>query len=660
MRCEDVQMALSAAMDGAEDVSPAVDAHLRACPRCSSFRAGAWRLRELARFQPADRVPDLTPAIMSSVRDGASASTAAFARRSLRDPSLPRRSSRWTARAAVAALLAGFLAGASILSGGLVPGGRSSRSALAQEIPGRLLRAAATLDGYQAQFHVVERNWSRRVARRTFLADVAFRAPESLRVQVRDTTRYPAGSWPKNDLLLVTNGKAWQASGPGPCPDVSRAVCGSPARVTRTVRNRPPFSMQTPMPTDIIVPMTVLAAANRVEVLGPTSVAGRRAVAVELPYLDATPLFEYLRFLGSWRPFFSADRVVVSLDERTWFPLRYEVYPAPGRLRAAWAARNRLPVEPPGRPVFTAQATGLAPSAPPTRRFSPSRGGTALDQGFRDGAIPRGWTPPAFRPRSIVGLPLWRSGSFRRAPGRHHGEAILAYAKGLSWMTLTFVRKWREPRPFGVGAFAERVQLGAGRGVGYYEPATSSEPRRLAIHSRDGELLLSSNLPRASLVEAARSLRLTGNPAPTAWRIRRWSGGTVRSGLKPEEAIGRVDFPVLLPAALPSGYRAVAGETFESRATEGLTVVFRRPWAELDGVGLRLYQARGAPLPPPTEAAVHAVFVRGVRGRWSPGQHLLEWIEQGVYRSLSGPSFELAALLRVADSLRPSRPDPTG
>ena len=39
-------------------------------------------------------------------------------------------------------------------------------------------------------------------------------------------------------------------------------------------------------------------------------------------------------------------------------------------------------------------------------------------------------------------------------------------------------------------------------------------------------------------------------------------------------------------------------------------------------------------------------------GRWSPGRHLLEWVDGGVYRSLSAPALDLPTLLRVARSLR--------
>src|SRR5205823_5505535 len=103
--------------------------------------------------------------------------------------------------AAAIGLLAGFLVTSGIRSPS-EPGNR----ALAEEIPHRLVAAAIGLEGYQATFDVTERDWARAVPVRTFVASLAFRAPEDLRVTVRDTTAYPAGDWIANDMSLVSNG----------------------------------------------------------------------------------------------------------------------------------------------------------------------------------------------------------------------------------------------------------------------------------------------------------------------------------------------------------------------------------------------------------------------------------------------------------------------
>src|SRR5207249_3361676 len=93
-----------------------------------------------------------------------------------------------------------------LATGALIPNGGPGSEALASSIPQRLVNAAVDLRGYHATFSVTERNWTRRVPVRTYRAALWFRAPESFRAIVRDTTRYPPGEWPRNDLELVSNG----------------------------------------------------------------------------------------------------------------------------------------------------------------------------------------------------------------------------------------------------------------------------------------------------------------------------------------------------------------------------------------------------------------------------------------------------------------------
>jgi hypothetical protein len=232
---------------------------------------------------------------------------------------------------------------------------------------------------------------------------------------------------------------------------------------------------------------------------------------------------------------------------------------------------------------------------------------------------------------------------------------MLAFSKGLSWFTVTRVVGWKQRALFGVGPFAEPVRLPRGA-RGYYEPATGADPRRLALHTADGEFLVATNLPRAGLVRIAGSLAVKGLPAPAAWLTRRWAGGTVVNGLTLEQAVARTPFPVLVPSYLPPGYRAAAAEIARTQATAGITLVFRRPAAELGGFGLRLFQARGQPFPPATGADQQTVMIGGNQGRWSPQDHLLEWMEGSIYRSLQGPEFDLGTLVHVAESLRRPRP----
>jgi hypothetical protein len=659
MRCEVARRSVGEAMDDRRSLPAETDAHLLGCPACSAFARGAWRVRELSRFELAPPVPDLVPAIMARIDAQRRLPTRGFPPasrvRSAGPPRAARRLTPWLGRqgAAVAAVAAGLVIGFVLSSGAIIPDRRTNTAALADEIPRHLVRAAEALSGYQATYDITELNWTAEVPVRTFVAKLSFLAPEAFRASVRDTTAYPSRAWPRNNLLLVTDGRAWLASGPNPCPQAALPECPPSSRMERSVANRAPFDSQTRMPTDVIVPMTVLAAAARVEVVASGQVAGTEALAVELDYQDATPLFASLQFLGSWRPFFPQDRVVVWLDAETWLPLRYEVLPAPGAERATWASQAGLPAEATETPVFVAEARTVSTVLPSPALFDPGPGPEPADQGFRETPVEE--LPGVVRPEGTQGLTLWRAGRFDRTAARPYDLSILAYTRGLAWLTVTQVRGWNQSQLFGVGPFAEEVTLGSAGGVGYYEPATGTEARRVAVHTTEGEFLLATNLPRAALLSVAGSLPVGGVAVPGEWRIHRGSNAVVEIGLSPEEAVERAGFEVLLPSFLPPGYRAASAMTVETAGATGIAINYRRPAAELGGTGLRLYQSHGEALPPPTGADEQIVQVGGTMGRWSPEAHVLDWIdEHGVYRSLSGPGFDLTSLLEVATSLRPA------
>jgi hypothetical protein len=659
MRCEAVRRSLSEAMDERRTVPPDVDSHTRTCTACATFERSAWRLRELSRFEVAPAVPDLVPAIMGRIRSEATGHATPIR------PGGGASSWEWLAspRAAAVALVVGLVVGLVVTSGGVIPR-EPSTTALAQEIPEQLVQAAVELRGYRATFHITELNWTPEVRRRTFIADLSFDAPETFRVEVRDTSAYPSRQWPRNDLLLETDGRTWRIRGPDPCPSGALPDCPRTEPVERVVYNRPPFDSRTAMPTDVVVPMTVLAAADRVEVIGSGLVGDRDAVAVALAYEDATPLFDYLRFLGSWRPFYPRDRVVVWLDRQTWFPLRYQVFAAAGAERALWAAQQALPPgEGPATPLLTATATSLDASAPPgapPAAASPPAGpltGAALDAerdlGFMETGTPVSSSLALLQPADTADLLSWRSGRFERSPSRPYAESIKAFARGLSWLTVTRIEGWSQGRPFGVGPFAEPVVLPGGGETGLYEPASSAAPRRVALHTRDGEFVVATNLPRNTLLRVASSLPVTGIRVPASWQVRRSATGVVTSGLSPEAVLANAGFEVLLPRYLPESYEPASAATVESASASGVTLVYRRPAAELDGIGLRLHQARGEELAPPSGGGQQAVVVGTVVGRWSPEEHLLEWMDGGIYRSLLGPALDLTTLVRVAESLAP-------
>lgn len=628
MRCDVAERELSAGLDG-EPIDERVRTHLETCPRCRRFEVEARRLREVVRLEPAPDVPDLVGPIMERVG---------------REPARPgwgREIAAFAAAAVVVALVVGGLPGVR----------RGPPPVRAAEIAERVAEASREISAYRAVFEVVERGFAEAVPERRFHVRVAFRAPERFRAEVRDRTEYPTGAWPRNDVTLAVDRDRWSLSAPVTCPREALPACASGETRVLAVRGRAPFDEDAPLPTDVILPVKTLSGSGRLRVLGEGSVSGRPVVRVELDHRDATPLLAFLQAGGSWRPFFPLDRVEVSLDAETWFPLAYRVWAAEGAEREAWAVRNGLPAEEPEATLLEVRARSFQESVSSGWRPRVRRAGAA-DRGFREvasSALSRvaGFEPSV--PENLAGLEPYRGGVL----GAGGTEVVTSYTRGLTWMRIRETRSWDQEALFGdVGPLAARIDLPGG-GVAYHEPPTATLGRRLAIHDAGADLYLESNLPLERLLEVAASVPVRGRPIPDAWRTRRLPGGTLEVGLGLDEAVRA--FPELaLPARLPAEYRLWTLQLLQGREGTGVTAFFRRPGGELQGVGIRLHQAEGAGLAPPTDPGALAVRVRGETGRYSPIRGELEWVEGGVYRSLLADGLDLDHLVQVAGSLAPA------
>lgn len=629
MRCDAVERELSARLDGAVEhrLDGALASHLATCPQCRTFQAGSSRLRELVRIEAAGSVPDLVPRIMAQVRPEA------VVRRLPVRPIRLRRPAAWGRYAA--AFVAGVVA-AALVAGGFPGIRRGPDPALATEIPRRIAQASNLVTSYRASFHIVELGFHPGVDRRVFDAEIAFRAPERFRAVVTDRTEYPSAAWPRNDLTLAVDADRWMLDAPRTCPRQSLPGCAVPGRDVTLIHGREPFDGEAPLPTDIVLPVGALAGTDRVRVVGQTEVLGRDVVVVELAHRDAAPLFGFLQAGGSWRPFYPHDRVLVSLDSDSWFPLAYEVRAVDSPVRALWSARNALPVEPPGSLLFRAEARSMDPGPGASWRPRPETSASPRDHGFRTspaGALETrvGYAP--LLPADLRGLRSYRAG-VPTSSSRPSDEAVLSFTRGLSWLVLRETRSWTEPVLFGgLGVLAQPVHLPGG-GIGYYEPSTGVDGRRLAIHAPEWAVVMESNLPRSELVRIAASLPLRGRAVP-------WLDQTPVS-----RAVSSASY-ALLPRRLPDGYRPWTAQV----GRDSVTVFFRRAGAEPDGIGIRLHQAEGVALPPPLDPDVLAVQVRGLEGRYSPARGELEWVEDGIYRSVGGTALDLPALLDLARSL---------
>ncbi|HYF12668.1 MAG TPA: zf-HC2 domain-containing protein [Actinomycetota bacterium] len=619
-----------------------LERHLVRCAECRAFELGAWRLRERVRFEVAPAVPDLVDPIMQVVRTAAG-------RPGLRvvmpgEPRGPRgRSVLPRLAPAIAAVLVGVLVG-SVLVGGpwAERDGRVGRSALAAEDVTRGVAAAATgLDAYSARFTITERNLSPEVPERELSMRVWFEAPERFRLDVVDRTTDPRTATP-TDVRLIVDEDEWYVAAPAPCP---AATC--PMEAT-AVRNRVPFSSSAPAPTDLVLPLTALADADDVEVLGAATILGREAIRVQVPFERAASLFPFLSLGGDWRPFFERDRVRIWLDAESWFPLRWEVLPVSGARRAAWAERFGLPTEPPNEPVFTVEALAARFTSPPAGVFDVPQTAIVRDHLAREVALAEVEELTGFEPLSPAetGMLEPHRAVVLAEAGAGARESVVTYADGLAFLKIAETRSWSADAPFGpIDVHAEEVPLGSG--VAYFEPAAPPRGRVLAIHAAGTDVYVESNLPRNEILEIAAGLPVTGLPMPTEWTIRR-TDAAVAERVTLAQARRAVGFAVDVPPGLPQGFALASVEVVRTRGVTGVTLFLRDIDIDVGAGTIRLHLEPATSLPPAIATRPVGVDVAGAEGRWTPEGSTLEWVDDGVYRSLTGPGFDLDELLRIA------------
>ena len=539
-------------------------------------------------------MPDVAPAVIAAVAG--------------------REQSPWPVRIRLASL-SGIAAALLILATSLPVLERRPQVAGAAEISRRVLAAAQELQTYRATFTVTERGWHPAVNERRFRADVWYRAPENMRLRVRDRTAYPPGAWPRNDVdLIATPSTSWIRE-PYSCPPEALPGCavGTGMEQMRLV-NRQPFDGTSTAPGDIVVPLETLAAAETFTVEGTTTVAGRRAYRIRLSYLDAFPLIDSLQAGGSWAPVLPGDRIEVWVDRATWFPLGFEV--------------TRL-----GEPAPVLEVTALDFTQPPgfdDGTFAAPRSGIVRDGGFRGTGTNR--TPePAF----TGGLAPYRSGVLDRS------TSITTYARGMTYLKVT-------ARPAVAPDLSEPGEVVALRpgSYGYYTPAGDGLPRRIDVYSEREHVRVETNLRRDQLLRVAASLPLKGHVEEM---VR--SGRSVITRLD-EGEIDEVGF-ALLPARLPAGYH-VASATLTRVAGDGdeLSVIYSGTQTTPEEARIRLFQSERVEALPPSSEDLVAVNVNGRTGRWSVERGELEWIDGAIYRAIAAPAFDLDTVLALAEGLR--------
>jgi len=641
MNCDRAQFVLSDRLDGeraADRVGATVDEHITTCMRCRAFEANALRLRTSLRVRLAEPVPDLVGTIMARV-----ASESLGERTPMLPTTMhPRPSTRRRLTPLIAAMLAGLMAG-SVMVGG--PWQRpSTRPIAAATVVMDVQRAAPSLDAFAATFAITEHGLSPDVPERRLRMDVAFLAPLRFRLDVHDETTYPSARWTPTNLTFIAAGSSTYRSGATGCPaDLPAGGC-PPTRTTITKRSA--YSLQAPAPADLVLPLTTFSSADGIQVVGADRVAGRDAIRVRLTFARAHALFPFLELGGTWRPFFSDDRVDLWLDASGWFPLRYTVYPSTDPSRQPWELRFGLPREPSTRPIFDVRLTSVERDAPDAATFDVpgwTRADTVPLEAFprRVGFLPVTPTAPGDLMLSSAVVP---PGTDPDTP-----RSVLLYTDGMAYVRIGERPDWSGTTLFGpVGQAAQQVSLATG-GVAYYEPAGDGIGRRLAIHASNTNVFLESNLPRAQLLALASTLPIRGETRPDAWRTLTGSGISVEQ-VTPQDALSRSPIPVALPRALPNGY-VIASAEVESDIADGdvvgVSFVFRQRESDAAGGPIVLHVRAGQMLPPASSADQSLVDLSGTRMRWTPGRGQLEWIADGAYISLQGTA-DLASMLDLA------------
>jgi Putative zinc-finger len=626
MRCEQATVEISARLDGELDrrVQEDLDGHLASCEKCRAALDRAAAVRRLVRTQPAPEVPDVVAEVMKRVEAEREPSSMPLRRR----PVAQEHRIRIRIAAFAAAVSALLFIGAS-LPFGTDPPQTASASALVHKAQER----ARTLDRFGATFAVVERGWHESVPVRRFEVSVDFHAPERFRLEVDDLTAYPQrGEWAPNDVSLIARPGGWSMREPASCPALApRPECGlGGAPEERAFVNREPFDGTIALPTDIIVPIETFATHEGLEVVGYDEIGGRSAQHVVLSYRRAAPLISSLQAGGAWRPFHPSDTVDMWLETETLFPLGFRVTAGSSDDRDAWAQRAGLNDEP-GHALLEVEAKSFARQPSTPTRFTPEQRGVVASGEFVP--VSFGEIDPAVLPADRAGLAPYRA-------GRVESRTVATFADGMAWLKLSADPSKQQRPPL----TAEEISLGSGE-WGYYEPATELRGRRLHLFSTDQTVLLETNLPRAALLEVARSLPLD---------TRRVAAGSYRSGgitLRRLD-VGAIPRGWATPTYLPPGYELRAGFSSTTGSTRSVTTVFRNSEIEYDGVGLRVTETHGQTVLPPTPERAIDITYDQLSVRWFPGRGEIDWIEDGTYTSILAPSFDLNTTLRVAKSLR--------
>lgn len=582
-RCDRIQAEISSAHDEGRDLPMSIQAHLSGCQACSSFAANVRILDTALASGRFDRSPVVVERITSAT-------------------GLPER--RWWAAAAVA--MVGLTVG--VLLGTL---GSRVDVGLASELQDLLFQTGPGVVGIEADLVVVERGVHPEVPERVYDGSIEYAAPESLSIDLVDTTSYPSDDWVHNDLrLTIADGDLAVTAGTT-CPVAALPGCLTEPMRTAVI-DQPPFVEGTIRPLEIVGPGRAVSVPNDLEIVGMPELGGRMTVQVETTVAGAA-LLSTLTDRGAWRELHPTDPVIMWLDASTLVPLRIEVFASQSSQRELWQIRRGYTDSLGGdEPIFIVSLENLV-VRPGVVEFDLID--DAAVGGFIDGpaGIPRPVLPDGFVPH--------RSGHWLLRNGER--VEVASWSDGRSWLKIELTSGWDEPRLFGMPSrFVEVVD--ASRGVTYLSPIGDT----LAVHNEDVDAVVTGSIPTHLIQEVAASLGLEGEAVPDDW---------VESAVRP---IDDVPSGVLVPDL--EGWSALA------RVDDGRVEVL------LTGGGDRsvlIEQSEGSTIELPVGPDVSTVDVRGVDGRFDSATGALSWVEDGMGVEMQSETVAFDELLALAESM---------
>ena len=575
MKCERARPLISAMVDG--QPAPGVDLHLEGCADCRQFLADIERLRRAVRIESAGTLPDLTPRILAR---------------------LPRhRPIGWLAPAA------GALAG--LVIGLLVTGGWTGPPpTLAATVPESVMAGQSLVTELFGRFQVIER--IRPGVTRTYGGELAFRSTESVSLILTQSSGPPG--WLENSTTLIVEDDEAVATGPFPCPSFDGCEGADPFK--RQTVGRDPFSVVTPAPLDLVVPVDVFRNSPNPPALPVREIAGREAIGVELTASQTRPLLDGLFGLGNWREIHDTDLVHVWLDREHLVPLGLAIMAVQSDDRAIWAARRGY-IDPASSPYLELTYSEVGFEGSPAIEVEIDAGGTVVDVGYRPSSIGDAPVSPT--------MPIVAAGRLEGAVP----SDVWAWSDGRAWIRLDRASDWPGPGLF--GNFEGVVTpIALPNGTGY----RAADGSAIYIHGADQDLAISGSVDYEELLALAESLPVAGQPVPADW---------------PESTAGVTEGVDLVVAT------DLAGFTPPITKKMGDAVVI-----DLVGSGsraARITQQPGGFLRPPFDPDARAVAVRGTVGRFSPSLGLLEWAEAGVVISVASSQLSVTELLEIAHAL---------